>query len=108
VAEHLDGFVIRDVGIFLMKGKALPMRVYELVCRKETAAEHAQQACEAFSEALAFFRQGEWEEAKKRFSAYRKAFGEDGPACYYLGLCGRYLNNPPAGQWDGVIRMDFK
>jgi len=108
VAEHLDGFVVRDVGIFLMKGKALPMKVYELVCRKKNAAEHAQQACEAFSEALSFFRQGQWEEAKKRFSAYRKAFGEDGPACFYLDLCGRYLNNPPAGQWDGVIRMDFK
>ena len=108
VAEHLEGFVIREVGTFLMKGKALPMRVYELVCRQETAVEHAQQSCDAFSEALSFFRQGLWEEAQKRFSAYRKTFGEDGPARFYLDLCSRYLNNPPERDWDGVIRMDYK
>ncbi|MDP2157835.1 MAG: adenylate/guanylate cyclase domain-containing protein [Nitrospirota bacterium] len=108
VAEHLEGFVIKDVGTFLMKGKALPMRVYELVCKKETASDHLQEACGAFSEAISFFRQGLWEEAQKRFSAYCKAFGEDGPARFYLDLCSRYLNNPPEGQWDGVIRMDYK
>lgn len=108
VAEHLEGFVIRDVGTFLMKGKAKPMRVYELLCSKETAAEHAQQSSEAFSEALSLFRQGLWEEAQKRFSAYLTVFGEDGPARFYLDLCSRYLNNPPSGQWDGVIRMDYK
>jgi adenylate cyclase len=108
VAEHLDGFVIRDVGTFLMKGKARPMRVYELVCSTETASEQAKQASEAFSEALSFFRQGLWEEAQERFSAYRQAFGEDGPARFYLDLCSRYLNKPPDGEWDGVIRMDYK
>ncbi len=108
VAEHLDGFMTRDVGTFLLKGKALPMRVYELVCSKENASEYAQQCSEAFSEALTFFRQGLWEEAKKSLSAYRQTYGEDGPACFYLDLCSRYLNNPPEGEWDGVIRMDFK
>jgi len=108
VAELLDGFVIREMGTFLMKGKARPMNVYELAAKKETAAQDAQLSCEAFSEALSYFRQGLWEEAHKRFSAYRRTFGEDGPARFYLDLCSRYRNNPPAGEWDGVIRMDYK
>jgi len=108
VADHLDNFVIREVGTFLVKGKARPMRVYELVCRKENAAVQAQQSSEAFSEALSFFKQGLWEEAEKKFSAFGKTFGEDGPARFYLDLCNRYFNNPPAGEWDGVIRMDYK
>ncbi|MBI5073707.1 MAG: adenylate/guanylate cyclase domain-containing protein [Nitrospirae bacterium] len=108
VAEHLEGFVIREIGTFLVKGKASPMKVYELICRKENAEAHTGLACSAFSEALSLFRQGSWKEAQRGFSACRKAFGEDGPARFYLDLCSRYLNNPPEGEWDGVIRMDYK
>ena len=108
VAENLEGFAIREVGTFLMKGKVRPMRVYELVCRKEAASGEMQQACEIFSGALSLFRQGAWKDAHEGFSAYRRAFGEDGPARFYLDLCSRYLKNPPEGAWDGVIRMDYK
>jgi adenylate cyclase len=108
VAEHLEGFVIREVGTFLMKGKARPIRVYELVSSREEAAEHVQHACEAFSEALSLVRQGLWEEAHKSFSAYGRIYGEDGPVLFYLDLCSRYLTRAPEGIWDGVIRMDYK
>ncbi|MBI5632285.1 MAG: adenylate/guanylate cyclase domain-containing protein [Nitrospirae bacterium] len=108
VAEHIDAFVIRDVGTFLMKGKARPMRVYELVCRKDAAIGKPSQSCESFSAALALFRQGSWTEAHQHFSAFRRTFGEDGPARFYLDLCSRYQNNPPEGPWNGVIRMDYK
>lgn len=108
VAEHLDDFVIRDVGTFLVKGKARPMRIYELISSKENATEHARFDHGAFFEALSCFRQGLWEEAHKRFSAYVNSYGDDGPAVFYLGLCSRYLTNPPEEEWDGVIRMDHK
>ena len=108
VAGNLDGFAVREVGTFLLMGKAKPLKIYELRCRKDDSTEQMLHSFDVFSEALASFRQGLWEEAQKRFSAYNKAFGEDGTSRFYLDLCSRYLDNPPAGEWDGVIRLDFK
>ncbi len=108
VAGHLDSFLVRDVGTFLLKGKVLPMGVYELVCRKDEADDKTLQSCAVFEEALSLFRQGLWEEAENSFVAYCSRFGEDGPARFYIGLCSRHRQSPPKGQWEGVVSMDYK
>ncbi len=108
VAAQLGGFLLRDVGTFLLAGKIKPIRVYELVCRQADVTDDTTALLDAFSGALAYFRQGRWEEAGKSFSDCSIMSGKDGPSLFYLDMCRQYQIDPPAGVWDGVIRMDKK
>jgi adenylate cyclase len=108
VGEQLKGFVMREAGTFLLVGKAIPLKVFELICRKEEATEQILRCCSAFSQTLSIFRLGLWDEAEQGFSAYLAAFGEDGPARFYLDRSRQYKKEPPAGGWNGIIRIDLK
>jgi adenylate cyclase len=49
VLEHLDGFLTRDLGKFLLKGKLKTTSVHELICRMEECNEEQKRFCESFS-----------------------------------------------------------
>jgi adenylate cyclase len=108
VVGKLDGFLLRDVGKFRLKGKVKPIAAYELMGRRDTTEEKDLSACAIFAEAMSSFRQQSWDEAKEKFSNVIEILGEDGPSQFYTGLCERYKENPPAEPWDGVVTMGSK
>jgi adenylate cyclase len=108
VARHIEGFLFRNVGRFLLVGKIKPLRVFELICRKDEADTSSIEACTAFERSLALFEKGDWDAAAEMFRAYCSRFPDDGPARFYLDKCGHYISVPPEGEWDGVIKMDVK
>jgi len=52
-------FLLRDVGHFLLRGKALPVHAFELIGPLESAGLGYLELCERFARALAFLRKGE-------------------------------------------------
>jgi adenylate cyclase len=108
VVSMLDGFLMREVGKFRLKGKVKPIVIYELLDRLETAGEKQRNACAVFSEALSAFRRRSWDEAKEGFNRSAGILGEDGPSLFYAGLCERYRTSPPDEPWDGQVHMDAK
>jgi adenylate cyclase len=94
----------RDVGTFLLRGKRLPVRVFEPTgagCRLD------EQGLAAFAAALAAFRRGDWQDAHDGFAALSRRFPGDGPSRYYEALSLTLGRNPP-GTWAGVVQITTK
>lgn len=99
----VDG-ATRKLGAFLLRGKAVPVDVFELGGAR---TPRFLELDERFTDALAFFRDGGWQEALARFSALAAEFPEDGPTRYYAGLARTYVGAPPP-DWSGVIVVTTK
>lgn len=108
IVENLDGFLVRKAGRFRLKGKGKPIVAYELMGLRETSEERQRNACDVFGEALDAFTGRSWDEAREKFSKVIEIRGEDGPSVFYLGLCERYKENPPAESWEGIVDMESK
>jgi adenylate cyclase len=103
----LDSFATRKAGNFRLKGKAQPLAVYELLCRRDEAAEQHQKACTAFLDALQAFGRQSWNEAEEKFHRCSDAGQEDSLSEFYIRRCQEYRKTPPLN-WDGVIPLEEK
>jgi adenylate cyclase len=108
VIQNLDGFLTREAGRFLLKGKAQPIVVHELLCRMEECDEKQTGACAVFAEALRDFRQRSWDEAENKFQQSIETLKTDKLARFYLNLCEQYKKIPPKEVWEGIIPMEEK
>jgi adenylate cyclase len=111
VIDQLDGFLTRELGRFLLKGKIESISIYELVCRKEESNDQQKIKCMTFAEVLGPFRKGHWKEAEEAIEKFQKSiksFGEDGPSLFFSDLCKKYKEKPSREPWDGVVLMDEK
>ena len=104
----IGDLVAREIGRFMLKGKAQPIVVHELLARMDETDEEQKQACAMFAEALAAFRRRSWDEATEKFHLLQLNRDSDGPARFYLKLCEQYRLNPPDDAWDGVIVLEEK
>ena len=106
--SHVDGFLTRELGEFLLVGKSKPLVVYELLGRLAEANGQQQSLCADFAEALAAFRTRHWGEAIEKFEKCIAHYGEDGPSLFYKQLCEQYRESPPGETWDGLVRVTQK
>lgn len=108
IAAEMEGVLKREVGSFMLKGKAQPMVVHELLGRVGEVDETRQKSAEIFTEGLAAFRSRSWDAAAEKFAGAVESFPSDGPAHFYAKLCEEYKNNPPDESWNGVIVLEEK
>ena len=90
-ARDIDNLLFRDLGRFLLRGKQVPVRVFELVCPADAATSAQLSLCRRFSEALHAWDTGRFPLAAERFHAMARDFPRDGPTRYFLGECRRAL-----------------
>jgi adenylate cyclase len=95
---------MREVGTFLLRGKRLPVTVYEPLA---AATALDERALAEFAASLRALRAGLWPEAHERFTALAARFQADGPARYYAALAAIHAREPPR-DWTGVVRVDLK
>jgi adenylate cyclase len=88
VLESLPGLLSREVGAFLLKGKAHPVTVFELMGTDETD-QTRQQLASAFGNAITLFKNRQWQRAWAEFLAIYKEYPDDGPTLFYIN----YLQN---------------
>jgi adenylate cyclase len=89
VIADLDDFFLRDVGLFILKGKAKPVHIFELMATQQQASERDRTLTAAFAKALALFQDHQWLPARQAFSKITEQFPNDGPSGFFL----RYLEN---------------
>lgn len=105
---QLEGFLTRELGEFLLRGKKRPVVVHELICRRERSNETQRMLCEVFAEGLNAYRRRCWDEASDMFAKASSIESRDGPSLFYSRLCDAHKENPPGEEWDGLIRMHDK
>ncbi|MFH1911782.1 MAG: adenylate/guanylate cyclase domain-containing protein, partial [Pseudomonadota bacterium] len=97
----------RELDAVRVKGKKLPVRIYELLGEKKDAAEW-QECVGRFETGLAKYREGLWDEAIAAFRSVLTVKPADYPAQLYIERCETLKENPPEGEWDGVFTMTKK
>ncbi|HWO41112.1 MAG TPA: adenylate/guanylate cyclase domain-containing protein [Candidatus Eisenbacteria bacterium] len=105
---NLEGFVALELGKFMLKGKAQPVGVYQLLGTTQDRGETEGSSRELFADALDAFKRGSWSEAREKFHRVSQMPDTEGPARFYLRLCKKYENSPPEATWDGVIALEEK
>jgi len=95
VIRGLDTVLVRDLGVFQLRGKNLPTHVFEIMAEREKASAYVMQLCLEFALALDALRGGQREAAMERFRAIHDSYPQDGPTAFYL----RWLSANPV--WGG-------
>ncbi len=106
--KGLEGILVRELGKFLLYGKANPVKVFELISRADKMTEEQKGLSLSFADALDAFRSQLWEDAAEKFRDIINRYGKDGPSQYYLKLISHYREAPPGKSWDGVICVEKK
>ena len=97
----------RELDSVRVKGKALPVKIYELLGEKKDS-EKLDGCINVFEEGLANYKQCQWDEAISCFKKAIEIRSVDPPSELYIKRCDEFMENPPENGWDGVCTMTKK
>ncbi|MBN1352136.1 adenylate/guanylate cyclase domain-containing protein [candidate division KSB1 bacterium] len=106
-----DDFIVRELDFIRVKGKKKPVRVYELIARRdEKIDEERQKVFEFFANGLAAYRRGNWELAYNHFQNALRITPDDGPSWEFFTRCKQFMDEKisVSETWDGVYEMMTK
>lgn len=94
---------MRDLDLIRVRGMQVPVSLCE-VMEHHTAHSfpNMDEVIFAFTEAVAHYRDRNWDQAIRLFSEALKANPADRPSSLYLQRCEIYRKTPPPENWDGV------
>lgn len=108
-----DKFIWRDLDYVIVMGKSEPAQVFELIAETGDMPAGYDKLLSAYHEALALYRNQEWEKAIEAFKASDAL--EDmfpgrktNPSRIYIPRCEHYRDNPPGDDWDGSWALTKK
>jgi len=102
-----DALLCRELDSVRVKGKKLPVKIYELLGEKKDSANW-EKYVSLFEKGLSKYKQGLWDEAIAAFRKVIEVRQDDAPAKLYIDRCEELKKNPPEGPWDGVFTMTRK
>ena len=101
-----EGFYCRMLDMVRVKGKDLPVLIYEPLCEGEPTPE-MRRATEAFTKALEHYANREFQEATEII----QALNTEAPSQLYglyLDRLAHFATNPPPEDWDGAFTFTTK
>jgi adenylate cyclase len=99
-----DEFVVRGLSRVRVVGINTPLRLYELLERKEEASGETLGMAGLWEEGFRAYENQAFLEAKNAFAAVLGMNGNDSVAKRYLARCEAYLASPPEPeQWDNGV-----
>jgi len=102
-----DAMCCRELDWVRVKGKKLPVKIYELLGEKKDEGRW-KEFISKFEEGLALYRAAKWDEAIAAFREAMKIKPEDAASQLYIERCKNLQENPPPEPWDGVFTMTRK
>jgi class 3 adenylate cyclase len=103
-----DEIATRELDIIRVIGKTQPVKVYELIARKEELDDKARIVLEKFQIAVNLYRERKWSEAREHFEKLLELHPDDTPSQEYLKRCNECRNFPPPPDWDSVFELRSK
>jgi adenylate cyclase len=107
-AEHLNRqFVIRELDLLAVKGKTIPMAVYELIAEGPPTSD-VKAKLDLYADGLRHYRAQRWDDAEASWTRLLKDFPNDGPAHKMLARVAKLRHESLPPDWDGVYRSKEK
>jgi adenylate cyclase len=108
VAAAPDVFTYRLLDLVAVKGRAEPLRCYEVIDRADAIPPAGRQMLARYHDALALYRARRWEEALRLLDELARDAPADGPIALYRRRARALLAAPPPEDWDGVFVAEWK
>jgi adenylate cyclase len=102
-----DEFILRQLDLIRVKGKKVPVRIYELMGRKD-ADSRLREAAGLFEEGLAAYMNRDWDKAEYQFRRTQSVLPGDGPSAVFLKRVLGMRETALPDDWDGVYVMTKK
>ncbi len=105
----VDDLICREIDSIRVVGKDTVTTIYEVIGKKEDMSEsNIKLMLEYYKEGLAYYRQGNWDNAAEAFNRTLHVVPQDKPSHVFINRCIEYSKNPPKISWDGVYEMKSK
>lgn len=108
-----DDFIFRFLDFVKVKGKNIPVKVYELVSHKNNISNENIMLVKKFEEGIDLYFQQNWKKALSKFEESKQI--EDyfearntTPSQIYIDRCKQFQKKPPEKNWNGVWTMTSK
>ena len=106
-------FVFRFLDFVRVKGKKIPVKVYELLNSKEKIDNSNVKLVNMFEEGLDYYYKQDWNKALEIFTNSEKleekfVSRNTNPSMVYIERCSMFKKTPPNKDWDGVWTMTSK
>lgn len=106
--QALDGnFILREVDLVRVKGKAQPLTIYQLL-GEGTPEPDLARFLEIYHQGRELFRHRQFQESAAAFAEALELQPEDIPSRHYLELSDKLLAEPPGPDWTPVRTMEKK
>jgi adenylate cyclase len=106
-AQIKDDFIARELDWVRVKGKLLPVKIYELISNKKLDPNF-KQGIDYFSSGFEQYHSKLFKEALQNFSSALNKIPDDVPSQLYVERCQEYMRSPPSENWDGVYEFTTK
>jgi class 3 adenylate cyclase len=108
MAEVEDVIEAREIDRLVVVGQTKPHVVYEIMARKGELAPNEISLRSHYAEGLAAYRSRQWDDARRAFTAAIAVVSGDGPSQTLLQRVEKLQRDPPASDWDGSWRLEYK
>ncbi|MEW6061084.1 MAG: adenylate/guanylate cyclase domain-containing protein [Bacteroidota bacterium] len=106
--QVIDEFLLREMDLIRVKGKKLPIKIYEVVCPRNEVTGERLKMVQTFESALQLYREQQWNDAIAMFRTVLKMNEADYASKMYIERCEEYQKKSPGKNWDGVYVMTSK
>ncbi|MDD8019532.1 MAG: adenylate/guanylate cyclase domain-containing protein, partial [Bacteroidota bacterium] len=103
-----DEFLLREMDLIRVKGKSRPIKIYEVVCKKNEISSLTLQWVQTFESGLKLYREQHWNDAIKIFTTAVNMVNTDEASKVYIERCKEFKLHPPEKNWDGVYVFKSK
>ena len=99
---------LREIDRLAVVGQSTPQAVFEVMGKHGELSKQQQLLRSRYSDGLAAYRAGRWEDARNAFDAALEVFPGDGPSLILLSRLDHLQSNPPPADWNGSWYMEHK
>ncbi len=103
-----DAIETRELDLIRVKGKNVPIRIYELVGEHGTLNENTKEFMSLFHEGLQYYRNRQFDEAAHQFESLLNVNPDDGPSTTYVERSKLLAMQKLPEHWDGVFTLTTK
>jgi adenylate cyclase len=97
----------RPVDLVTVKGKKLPVKIFELI-DEGSVPQSVQDQIGHATEAFELYLKQEWDKSIQKYQEAIKAVNGDPTAELFVTRCEEFKKDPPGDDWSGVYVMKTK
>ena len=103
-----NDFECRELDLLKVKGKQIPVTVYELICEKGQLDSRTREALERYTLGLQAYRMKQFMASERLFNEALEIKPDDGPSKLYLERSRGLIAKPPEPGWTYIYEKKDK